>query len=179
MNALSKVTGICGRAVARTQPLTVSAATRRVPRSLPGAGTTGRSSTVIVSRPQQRGFASSSSNSNNTTNNVRPYSGSLPCPGYEWCSKCNIPSKQLQKEIGAPNACLELNGAVMCSQAKQYYINQCQAMLLLMGFCFGLGPLLAPPSRPSATEEQPANDATVTLSNHQHDSNKELTFIDL
>ena len=66
---------------------------------------------------------------------IRPYSPSLPCPGYEWCNRCHIPSKSLQKPIGVPNPCWEKPG--LCTGAHKYYRTQMASMGLLMAFCFG------------------------------------------
>ncbi|VEU41776.1 unnamed protein product [Pseudo-nitzschia multistriata] len=58
---------------------------------------------------------------------VRPYSGSLPSPGHEWCKRCNIPDKRFQMKIGSTNKCLDrprIFGLGICHEAKQYYRQQ-------------------------------------------------------
>jgi len=71
--------------------------------------------------------------------NVRPYSGSLPSPGYEWCKRCNIPDKRFQIKIGATNKCLDrprIFGLGICHKAKRYYWQQLYVMVILGSFCF-------------------------------------------
>lgn len=73
---------------------------------------------------------------------VRPYSGSLPSPGYEWCPRCNIPDKRYQKKIGSANECLDrprLFGLGICDDAKKYYRHQMYVLTCLGIFCFGGG----------------------------------------
>ena len=72
-----------------------------------------------------------------------PYSGSLPSPGYEWCKRCNIPSRHLQKAIGEHNPCLDrptatfrFLGLHICAPARQYYREQLTTMAMLMALCF-------------------------------------------
>ena len=68
---------------------------------------------------------------------ILPYSGSLPSPGHEWCSRCRIPSKQLQKAIHEPNPCLEIRPIwTICQPAKKYHRQQAQTMLVLTAVCF-------------------------------------------
>lgn len=62
-----------------------------------------------------------------TTDNIRPYSESLPTKGYEWCTRCQIRCKKLEKKIGHHNPCLDtprLFGFGICNDAKQYWIRQ-------------------------------------------------------
>lgn len=73
-----------------------------------------------------------------------PYSGSLPSPGYEWCKRCNIPCRSLQKAIGEHNECLDLPpkvtfwflGLHTCPSARKYYKEQLTTMVFLTAFCF-------------------------------------------
>mmetsp|Transcript_20027 Transcript_20027/g.55700 ORF Transcript_20027/g.55700 Transcript_20027/m.55700 type:complete len:182 (+) Transcript_20027:205-750(+) len=71
---------------------------------------------------------------------VRPYSASLPSPGYEWCKRCNIPDKRHQKKIGVANRCLDrprIFGLGICNGAKQYYRQQFYILVFAGIFCFG------------------------------------------
>lgn len=72
-----------------------------------------------------------------------PYSGSLPSPGHEWCSRCNIPSRKFQVAIGEHHPCLDLPTATfrflglhLCAPARQYYRDQLTTMALLVAVCF-------------------------------------------
>jgi hypothetical protein len=101
------------------------------------------------SRTLTRTYGGSSSSSNSNKNNnikepLRPYSGSLPSPGYEWCQRCNIPSKKLQKAIGQHNPCLDRRpgggGAPLlegiCPAARHYYQQQFTHMFFFTALCF-------------------------------------------
>jgi hypothetical protein len=69
----------------------------------------------------------------------RPYSGSLPSPGYEWCTRCNIRCHKFQKNIGQHNACLEsprLFGLGICGAAKNYWKQQRYKMTAFAVLCF-------------------------------------------
>ena len=73
----------------------------------------------------------------------RPYSGSLPSPGHEWCSRCNIPSRKFQVAIGERHPCLDLPTATfrflglhLCAPARQYYRDQLTTMAFLVAVCF-------------------------------------------
>jgi len=102
-------------------------------------------------RLQKRPFGSKGPSTNTTDNNTDfggplfPYSGSLPSPGYEWCRRCNIPSRQLQKAIGEHNPCcdrpaqfvtLKLLGIGICPAAWRYYQQQFATMAILTAFIF-------------------------------------------
>jgi hypothetical protein len=76
---------------------------------------------------------------------IRPYSDSLPSPGYEWCSRCQIRTHKFQKPLGQQNnGCLEaprLFGLGVCGSARQYYQQQVTHMIFLSLFCFAAAPL--------------------------------------
>ena len=102
------------------------------------------------------GRTSSSNNHNNNTNSsklpiiLHPYSQSLPNPGYEWCSRCEIRCKQFQKKINDRHndPCHQLPKRIpflrsgICQSAKNYYQQQMNYMLLTTLGVFGLWPIL-------------------------------------
>ena len=81
---------------------------------------------------------SNGSNDNENENMIRPYSGSLPSPGHEWCSRCHIPDKCLQKRIGYHNPCLDtprLFGFGLCQPAWNFYKRQTYTLTFILGIC--------------------------------------------
>lgn len=75
---------------------------------------------------------------------VRPYSDSLPSPGYEWCDRCQIRTHKFQKPQGQHNACLDTPrffGLGVCTPARKYYQQQVTNMIFLSLFCFAAAPL--------------------------------------
>lgn len=107
---------------------------------------TQRASPALVPVMKPRNFSSSPSHP--TNNHIRPYSGSLPSPGYEWCQRCHIPCRRLQKAIpvessstlntnhssGSTDACMNMPG--ICAAARQYYQRQLTNMAFLTALCF-------------------------------------------
>ena len=98
---------------------------------------------VLLSLSQSRNFS--------IKNSLYPYSGSLPSPGHEWCTRCNIPSKALEKAIGQHNPCLDRQQqrqrptrlfwfgyywGGLCAPARNYYRQQLTTMGFLTLLCF-------------------------------------------
>lgn len=87
-----------------------------------------------------------SSNSNNPAV-VRPYSGSLPSPGYEWCRRCHVPSRRLQKPVVAAthnmlaDPCYRRRSTDgICEPARRYYRQQYAYMAFWTVLVFGVLP---------------------------------------
>lgn len=98
----------------------------------------------------------------NITTHVKPYSQSIPSPGHNWCSRCNIRCHSFQKPINEHNACLDspqLFGLGICDPAKQYWMRQTNAMVAMFIMCF----VVFPSSKPS-TEEPPSCNRKMTES---------------
>jgi hypothetical protein len=127
----------------------------RSQRKMPMTGASAKTTWCILQRRCFSRTTRTCSNSNNSNDSsrlqmkepLRPYSGSLPSPGYEWCSRCNIPSRKLQKAIGQPNPCLDrrpshasrgwlffLEG--VCPAARHYYQQQITYMFFFTALCF-------------------------------------------
>jgi len=74
---------------------------------------------------------------------VRPYSGSLPSPGYEWCRRCHIPCKRLQKPVAnkvtMADPCYSRIGDI-CEPARRYYRRQYAYMAFWIVLVFGVLP---------------------------------------
>jgi len=90
----------------------------------------------VVQQMQRRSF--------NAKDRIRPYSDSLPSPGYEWCERCQIRTHKFQKPRGYHNTCLDaprLFGWGVCGPARQYYQQQVTHMIFLSLFCFAAAPL--------------------------------------
>jgi hypothetical protein len=152
-----------------------SSATTRYSRKTPPMIVTSQQGRCCSSRTTTRTCSSNNSNSSNSSSSssnnsrlkmkepLRPYSGSLPSPGYEWCRRCNIPSRKLQKAIGQHNPCLDLpththqdNNTTtaaprslvqklllvvgrrrsICPAARQYYQQQVAYMAFFTALCF-------------------------------------------
>ena len=101
-------------------------------------------------RQQRHSSYSSTTPKRNTSSNngdaerkvIRPYSGSLPSPGYDWCTRCYIPDRKLQKRIGDHNPCLDtprLFGFGLCRPAYNYYKRQLSTLIAILGICFAVG----------------------------------------
>mmetsp|Transcript_19438 Transcript_19438/g.29990 ORF Transcript_19438/g.29990 Transcript_19438/m.29990 type:complete len:154 (-) Transcript_19438:57-518(-) len=97
-------------------------------------------------RQQRRLMSTSSNHEKKTPQIVRPYSDSLPRPGYEWCSRCGIRTHNFQKRVGEHHPCLDLPRPIwflqsgMCENARQYYRNQMNVFLVLSVTLFGVIP---------------------------------------
>ena len=93
------------------------------------------------SLPKRQSDINNTRNNNNNDddeNMIRPYSGSLPSPGHEWCSRCHIPDKCLQKRIGYHNPCLDtprLFGFGICQPAWNFYKRQTYTLGFILGIC--------------------------------------------
>ena len=104
----------------------------------------------------------SSSSSSSSSGPLFPYSNSLPSPGYEWCRKCHVPSRHLQKVIGKPDPCHQLPSLPVlgdfywsyCEPARHYYRQQFMTMMLLALVCFVSVPSSSP-SPPTTQEDSP------------------------
>ena len=132
------------------------------------------SSTTYPSKQRQRrrrhsSYSSTTPKLNTTSNNgdgngkvIRPYSSSLPSPGYDWCTRCYIPDRKLQKRIGDHNPCLDtprLFGFGICRPAYNYYKRQLSTLVALFGICLVLGSMSPKPSSTTTSwehqEQQP------------------------
>ena len=64
---------------------------------------------------------------------IIPYSQSMPCPGHQWCTKCQIRAHAFQKpnhQVGtAYDACAALPAGTICPSAARYFRQQRNVML--------------------------------------------------
>jgi hypothetical protein len=114
--------------------------------------TTTTTSSLRYYHPQRRNFSSASKEKH-----IRPYSDSLPSPGSEWCSRCQIRTHHFQKPQDQHNACLDtprLFGLGVCASARQYYQQQVAHMVFLSLFCFAAAPLYNATTTTHAQEEE-------------------------
>jgi hypothetical protein len=109
-----------------------------------------------TTKPKLLRWHSSSSDSNSKP--IRPYSESLPSPGFAWCERCHIQSHVFEETLGAHNTCLDrprLFGLGVCHPAKQYFRQQVTYMAFLGALCFVALPGVTFGSSPSDDDEQP------------------------
>jgi len=105
--------------------------------------------------PLCRLFSTGNNNNNNEKKeellHVRPYSGSLPSPGHEWCRRCSIPIKSLQKPVGRMDAWYYRSD--LCEPARRYYHRQYAFMAFWAALVFVVLPPGVQLGRPDDHDE--------------------------